>query len=204
MAAVKLTKSELKAQKDHLKQFQRYLPTLELKKQQLQLVTIQVQAQKEQLARQRDEAAEGLDSWVAVFAENRAFPPGKRLQDLVLPDRVVMAEDNIAGVRIPVFRELTFRDIPYDVADYPLWVDTALVRLRDIAQFDAMIAVLDLQLELLEKELRATSQRVNLFEKVKIPEAQENIRVITIYLGDQQTMEVVRGKLAKKKLEEAG
>ena len=202
--AVKLTKSELKAQKDHLKQFQRYLPTLELKKQQLQLVTIQVEAQKEQLARERDAAADGLDSWVAVFAENRSFPPDKRLENLVRPDRVIMAEDNIAGVRIPVFRELTFKDVEYDVADYPLWVDTALIKLRDIAQYDAMIAVLDLQLALLEKELRATSQRVNLFEKVKIPEAQENIRVITIYLGDQQTMEVVRGKLAKKKMQEAG
>ena len=35
--AVKLTKNELKVQKDRLKQFQRYLPTLQLKKQQLHL-----------------------------------------------------------------------------------------------------------------------------------------------------------------------
>ena len=60
-----------------------------------------------------------------------------------------------------------------------------------------------LQEELLEKELRSTSQRVNLFEKVKIPEAIENIRVIEVYLGDQQTAAVVRGKIAKKKLTEA-
>lgn len=54
----------------------------------------------------------------------------------------------------------------------------------------------------LEQELRSTAQRVNLFEKVKIPEAKENIRVIGIYLGDQQTSAVVRGKIAKKKLQE--
>ena len=36
MASVKLTKNELKAQKDLLKMYQRYLPTLTLKKQQLQ------------------------------------------------------------------------------------------------------------------------------------------------------------------------
>ena len=58
--------------------------------------------------------------------------------------------------------------------------------------------------ELLEQELRSTAQRVNLFEKVKIPEAKENIRVIGIYLGDQQTSAVVRGKIAKKKLQEVG
>ena len=56
---------------------------------------------------------------------------------------------------------------------------------------------------LLEKELRSTSQRVNLFEKVKIPEAKENIRIIGVFLGDQQTAAVVRGKISKKKLMEA-
>jgi len=36
MAKIKLTKNELKKQKDALKMFKRYLPTLILKKQQLQ------------------------------------------------------------------------------------------------------------------------------------------------------------------------
>jgi len=40
---------------------------------------------------------------------------------------------------------------------------------------------------------------VNLFEKVKIPEAKENIRAINIFLGDQQTTGVARSKLAKGK-----
>ena len=91
----------------------------------------------------------------------------------------------------------------YDVADYPLWVDTAVVTLREIARLDALVKTLRTQVELLERELRSTAQRVNLFEKVKIPEARENIRVIGIYLGDQQTSAVVRGKIAKKKLQEA-
>ena len=65
-------------------------------------------------------------------------------------------------------------------------------------------STLEKQVELLGKELRTTSQRVNLFEKVKIPEAKENIRIIGVYLGDQQTAAVVRGKISKKKLVEAG
>ena len=103
---------------------------------------------------------------------------------------------------VPVFEELTFEEISYDVADYPLWVDTAVVTLREIARLDALVKTLRTQVELLERELRSTAQRVNLFEKVKIPEARENIRVIGIYLGDQQTSAVVRGKIAKKKLQE--
>ena len=202
--AVKLTKNELKVQKDRLKQFQRYLPTLQLKKQQLQAVVMQVTAQLEQVARQRQAAVAGLDDWVAVFAENDSFPAEKRLDALIRPKHVVCGEQNIAGVTVPVFQELSFEDIQYDVADYPLWVDTAAVRLREIARLDALEKTLRRQVELLEQELRATAQRVNLFEKVKIPEAKENIRVIGIYLGDQQTSAVVRGKIAKKKLQEVG
>lgn len=202
--AVKLTKNELKVQKDRLKQFQRYLPTLQLKKQQLQAVVMQAAAQLEQVERQRQAAVAGLDDWVAVFAENDSFPPDKRLEALVRPRSVVCGQENIAGVTVPVFQELTFEDIRYDVADYPLWVDTAAVRLREIAGLDAMAKTLRQRVTLLERELRSTAQRVNLFEKVKIPEARENIRVIGIYLGDQQTSAVVRGKIAKKKLQEVG
>ena len=203
MAAVKLTKNELKTQKDRLKQFERYLPTLQLKKQQLQTVIMQINAELEKKEAERVEMIGDLDDWVAVFTENRLFDEPKRIEHLVLPDKVLTDEDNIAGVPIPVFRELTFRDIEYEVEDYPLWVDTALVKLREIARLDALVKVLRTQSELLGKELRSTSQRVNLFEKVKIPEAKENIRVIGIYLGDQQTSAVVRGKIAKKKRMEA-
>ena len=172
--AVKLTKNELKVQKDRLKQFQRYLPTLQLKKQQLQSVVMQVTAQLEQVEQQRRAAVAGLDDWVAVFAENDSFPADKRLETLIRPHHVVCGEENIAGA----------------------------VRLREIARLDALEKTLRRQVELLEQELRSTAQRVNLFEKVKIPEAKENIRVIGIYLGDQQTSAVVRGKIAKKKLQE--
>lgn len=201
--AVKLTKNELKVQKDNLKQFERYLPTLQLKKQQLQSVITQVEEELEMTEKSRINMIGDLDDWVAVFAENRLFEEPLKLSHLVIPDKVVCDTDNIAGVNIPVFRELTFKDIEYDVADYPLWVDTAVIKLREIARLDALSNTLRKQVSLLEKELRSTAQRVNLFEKVKIPETKENIRVIGIYLGDQQTSAVVRGKIAKKKLKGA-
>ena len=204
MANIKLTKNEQKVQKDRLRQYLRYLPTLQLKKQQLQSVFMRISAQLEQTEKERLTAIGNLDDWVAVFAENGSFPEPLKLDHLVQPDQIVASTENIAGVSIPTFQELTFRDVPYDVDDYPLWVDTAVVKLRDIARLDALVKTLRTQVELLEKELRATSQRVNLFEKVKIPEAKENIRVIGVYLGDQQTAAVVRGKISKKKLKEAG
>ena len=200
--AIKLTKNELKKQKDNLKQFQRYLPTLQLKKQQLQSVIMKVRNDLAVKEAERVQMIGDLDDWVAVFAENEIFDEGFRLDKLVEPDRVITKEDNIAGVSVPAFEELTFKDINYNVDDYPLWVDTAVFKLREIARLDALAATLRKQVELLEAELRTTSQRVNLFEKVKIPEAKENIRVIQVYIGDQQTAAVVRGKISKNKIQE--
>jgi V/A-type H+-transporting ATPase subunit D len=79
-------------------------------------------------------------------------------------------------------------------------VDSALDRLKKALLLDLEARVLDVQIQRLVAELRTTTQRVNLFEKVKIPESQESIRRIRIYLGDQQTAQVVRGKIAKRKV----
>ncbi|KGE73735.1 V-type ATP synthase subunit D [Spirochaeta lutea] len=194
MAQVKLTKNELKKQKDYLKRYRRYLPTLQLKKQQLQMVLRQIEQKRKDLVEKRDAIYQGIESWIAVFGEQ--IP----IADLIVIKGIKTGSGNIAGIDIPVFEELTFEDPDYDLFQYPLWVDRAIEGLKQILGFDAELNVLDKQYELISAELRTTSQRVNLFEKVKIPETRENIRKIQIYLGDQQTAAVVRGKISKGKL----
>lgn len=196
--AVKLTKNEQKKQKDALKQYNRYLPTLQLKKQQLQVVIRQSEAEIAELREEQKKAVAGMDSWIAVYSANAALE--NSIGTLIKVKDIELDEGNIAGVKVPIFKSLQFEDIEYDLREYPLWVDSAIFALRDIAKYDALISTLEKRIELLNKELRVTSQRVNLFEKVKIPETKENIRVIAIYLQDQQTASVVRGKIAKKKL----
>lgn len=200
MAKIKLTKNEQKKQKDSLKQFTRYLPTLQLKKQQLQTVIRQSHAEIEELKVKQKEAVDGMKSWIAVYGENSSWSEDRSISHLVKVKEVKKTKGNIAGVEVPVFQSLVFEDVPYDLRSYPLWVDKAIVALGEIARYDALIETLKERIKLLEKELRTTTQRVNLFEKVKIPEAKENIRKIGIYLQDQQTSAVVRGKIAKKKL----
>ena len=202
--AVKLTKNEQKKQKDSLKQFQRYLPTLLLKKQQLQMVIRQIEAKHAEYKAEQEALVSGVQDWISVFGENSTFSKDHQLDQLVKADKIIRKEGNIAGVTIPVFEDLTFKDIRYRVEDYPLWVDKAVVLLKESAKITALMKTLEIQIELLGKELRTTSQRVNLFEKVKIPETKENIRRIGIYIGDQDTAAVVRGKIAKRKLAAKG
>ena len=190
---VKLTKNELKKQKDALKRFQRYLPTLQLKKQQLQMVIRQVEAQYDSVRRRHETIRKRIDQWISVFGEEIDLTPYVEIE------RLETSMGNIAGIDIPVFEDVRFKDVKWDIVSQPFWVDEGIQVLRELMTIEAELAVLKEQLRLLSDELRITTQRVNLFEKVKIPETKENIRIIRIYLGDQQTAAVVRGKISKRK-----
>lgn len=201
MAKVKLTKNELKKQKDALKMYKRYLPTLQLKKQQLQSEIRGIQARAREIAAERDRLLEEFRAWIAVFGEESAVKKADGSW-ILSGGRVIVDAGNIAGVEIPIFRTAEFTIDEYDLFTKPLWIDRALDRLRSMLTLDMEIKVLEEQIRRLEHELRITTQRVNLFEKVKIPETAESIRKIRIYLGDQQTAQVVRGKIAKNKVVE--
>jgi V/A-type H+-transporting ATPase subunit D len=176
-----------------LKRFERYLPTLQLKKQQLQIVMRRIEQKRQMRLAERDAFRRNLQEWIAVFGEPID------LAEFIRIDRIETSTANIAGIDIPVFEELAFVDVEYDLFALPLWVDQGIAALKHMLRYDAEISVLEQQYQLISEELRTTTQRVNLFEKVKIPEVKEIIRVIQIYLGDQQTAAVVRGKMAKAK-----
>ena len=195
MAKIKLTKNELKVQKDALKMYRRYLPTLTLKKQQLQAEIRGIEAKAAAVRKEKDALERNFRSWIAVFSEKEAFPEG-----VVTVRNIRKGFGNIAGVAIPVYEGADFSRGDYDLYETPLWVDIAADNMEKAIALDLEAEVLDEQVRLLEKELLETSQRVNLFEKVKIPETQENIRKISIYLADQQVNAVVRSKISKRKI----
>ena len=195
MAKIKLTKNELKVQKDALKMYQRYLPTLTLKKQQLQSEIRIIEAKAASVRQERENLEKGFSSWIAVFSEESAFPDG-----IITVSNIRKGTGNIAGVTIPTFEGADFSRGDYDLYETPLWVDIASNHMEKAMSLDLETEVLDEQVRLLEKELLSTSQRVNLFEKVKIPETQANIKKISIYMADQQVSAVVRSKISKRKI----
>ena len=197
MAKIKLTKNEQKKQKDNLKRFQRYLPTLILKKQQLQSEIRNVEVRINELRRIKEEAEENIKKWIAVFSEDSVFTP-----DILRITKMRTGETNVAGVAIPTFEGGEFETIEYDLIEKPLWLDTAVDFMKKTLLLDLEIQCIEEQHRRLRKELQTTSQRVNLFEKIKIPEAKWNIKKIAIYLGDQQTAAVVRGKISKRSMEQ--
>ena len=198
MAKIKLTKTELKAQTDALKRFQRFLPMLQLKKQQLQSEIAQIVAKAEAVGARERAAREDLNRWVGLIATDEPLVAG-----LVKVKSVNTGEANIAGVPIPTFESIETDVKEVDLWATPAWVDSAVDVTTKILSLQCERAIYDEQRRRVTAELQTTSQRVNLFEKVKIPECREAIRVIKIALGDEQTAAVTRGKIAKSRVPES-
>lgn len=195
MAKVRLTKNELKKQKDNLKRFTRYLPTLELKKKQLLMEIRRIQNEIDRLQDENKRIEKEVTQWVDVFAEEIDLGQFIHVLD------VRTGEGNIAGIEIPVFHDVIFEEKDVDFFNSPLWIDRGLQVAKEQIKRQIEWQVAEKQQEIVREELRTTIQRIKLFEEVKIPEAKENIRTIQIFMGDQQTAEVVRGKIAKTKIQ---
>lgn len=198
MAKIKLTKGELKRQRDALKRYERYLPTLQLKKQQLQMEILHQIGLLEEKRHAESQKRKAVESWAGLLAEASVD-----LKPWIKPARIRTAFKNIAGVDIPLFEGADFPPAEYDLFIVPLWVDHALDELKTLVSLLCECATIEKGIRVLRQELRITTQRVNLFEKVKIPETEENIRLIKIYIGDQMTNAVGRSKIAKRKIEES-
>ena len=196
MPKIRLTKGELKRQRDALKQFEHYLPMLQLKKQQLQMERQQIHRKLNMKAQEIDDLENEISDWAGFLNE-----PGNHVSKWVKPKEVMIGGMNIAGVDVPYFERVEFEEAEYDLFAAPLWVDIAIDKTRQLVVMLEEEKIMRKQIEVIEKELHITSQRVNLFEKVKIPECKENVRLIRIYLGDQQTNAVGRSKIAKSKIE---
>lgn len=196
MSKVKITKQELKKQKDSLARFQRYLPTLQLKKKQLQRQILKVNRQMGEINQKAESYRNQVLDWAGLFAQEGS------LESLLKIKEIKVRGESVAGVDLPVFEKIEFQQEDYDFFKSPLWIDFGLAAVKKMSAYKAQLAVLEKQKEALRQELRIVNQRVNLFEKVKIPEAENNIKIIQIYLGERDTAAVVRGKIAKAKVQE--
>ena len=199
MAKIKFTKTELKNQQDAKKQFERFLPTLQLKKQQLQMEVRQSADALEANLEAQKELQKELDVCIAFFGDENT---ANLVSSNVEIKEVITGTANIAGINIPTFDHVEFEQLGIDLLETDWYVDDAVSALKSAASLREAYKVLQEQYDLLSAELVTTSQRVNLFEKVKIPECRENIRKIGIFLGDMNTSAVARCKIAKQKAEE--
>jgi len=196
MAEVKFTKTELRAQQVKLERLQKYLPTLQLKKALLQTEVNQALIEIEELTAHFSSSQENVGKYAALFTERSASD----FFSAVKVKEVERTYGNIAGVEIPEFEKIHFELANYSLFDTPLWFESAILGLKELITLREKIKIAEEKKRALEKELREVSIRVNLFEKILIPRAQQNIKRIKIFLGDLQLAAVSQAKVAKKKI----
>lgn len=193
---IKLTKNELRDQQSRLSQLEKYLPTLQLKKAMLQIEVNNTQIELQDLEEILEKSKERVVEFSSLLAEKVDCDVCKYAEVV----HVNKSYENIAGVEIPTFQSVVFKEEDYSLFDTPSWTDSALLHVRKMVSIIENIHVVNEKKRALEKELREVSIRVNLFEKVLIPRAKQNIKKIKIFLGDQQLAAVSQAKVAKMKI----
>lgn len=198
MAKVAMNKGALQKQREQLRLYRRVLPSLDLRRRQLTT----------EAARVREELAQTEAELVRLSAGIAAQLPMLANQDievsgLVQIESVHLGEENVVGVKLPLLTELrcTIRD--YSLLAKPHWVDVLVDRLQDIAKLRLQMRVAAERVRLLDHAVRRTTQRVNLFDKILIPQAEQTIQRIQIVLGDAERAAIVRSKLAKVRGQES-
>lgn len=192
--ALALNKTSLKQRRDQLALFQRFLPSLDLKRQQL---IADLQRSKGTLVETGKEIEALLNSQLGLFALLGASE--QELSGVVSIEKLTIEEENVLGVRLPVLGEIRFAVREYSMLAKPCWVDFLVELLQKMALLKLRLQNEQTRVTRLNEAVRRITQRVNLFDKVLIPQAEKDIHRIKIHLADTERAAVVRSKLAKAK-----
>lgn len=189
-----LNKTALKQQHDHLTMYRQFLPSLDLKRQQL---IADYQRVKGILTATQGEIDEVVASQGGLFSLLGASE--QDLRGLVRVETVDIGEENLLGVRLPTLGEVRFQVNEYSMLAKPFWIDFLVELLRAMSTLRIRERIEQERVRLLHEAVRRITQRVNLFEQVLIPQAEKDIQRIHIYLADAERAAVVRSKIAKAK-----
>jgi V/A-type H+-transporting ATPase subunit D len=195
--ALALNKTTLKQQRDQLKMFKRFLPSLDLKRQQLLAALKQARRELAEVERRIEELDERLELIFPLLGSSTAAT--RNLASLVRVRDVEIEEENVLGTELPIAQRVEFEVADYSRLVTPFWVDLLIENLERLAELRVHRQVRQERVERLDYAARRITQRVNLFEKVLIPRAEQHIRKIVIFLSDQERAAVVNSKIAKQK-----
>ena len=194
MARLALSKSSLQKERKKLANFEKFLPSLDLKRRQLM-------AERAKAVAELAEAEEALTRFYDGIGELLPMLSNREvdLTDLVQVSALEHDEENVVGVRLPRLVGFEVKLKAYSRLGRPQWVDGVAHRLKESVGLHLRARFGRRRVEILNRAVQRTTQRVNLFEKVLIPRTRENIKKIQIFLGDAERAAVVRSKSAKKK-----
>lgn len=145
-----------------------------------------------ELQKAKEEVTKKLASFQPFWEE---FP------HVVVLEKLALLNKKIVGVKVPDISELTFKMADISWWNCPAWVPSGVAILKHSVEVDVKLEVLEKQLNLLNAARKKTTQKVNLYEKVQIPEYAEAILKIKRFLEDKDNISKAAQKIVKKKKE---
>lgn len=197
MLKIQYNKTFIQQLRRQLQIREKALPTLKSKETALRLEVKNLAAQIVALERELREMMERMVPTLALWAE---FP------DIIKLGELELARKNIAGVKVPRLERLSFVVADPLLFMQPAWLLMGLESLKTLLRLEAEIEVARKQYEVLQYARKKTTQKVNLYEKVQIPEFREGILKVKRYLEDEENLSKSAQKIVKERnrIREAG
>ncbi len=178
-----------------LKMRTRALPTIKSKESALRLEVKKARDEAASYATQIEALTQRYDYMMALWGE---FDP-----DLLRIKDVDLSISKIAGVRIPVLRDIVFEEKAYDLFTSPVWIADGVALLKELARLGIEREFYTRKTELLDYARKKTTQKVNLYEKVQIPGYEDAIRKIKRFLEDEENLSKSAQKIVKTRHEQS-
>jgi len=142
----------------------------------------------------------------AFYKQMKSYEHLSKLWNEFEPTLIAIKEvefdtQKVAGVIVPVFKNLIFDEKPYSFFNAPIWFPDGIGLLKQLAEIGIKAEIETIKLERLERARRKTTQKVNLFEKVQIPGYSNAILKIKRYLEDEESLSKSSQKIMRAHLE---
>lgn len=171
------------------------LPTLQSKETALRIEVIKAREQAQQLEEAFQEQLKARQSLLSLWSE---FDP-----DLVQLKEVKIRQRKIAGVAVPELESLELELREFSVFARPKWYAQGRQVMREFLSLLIQKDLIEKKMEILEHARKKTTQKVNLYEKVQIPQFREAIAKIKRFMEDEENLSKASQKIVKKRLAEA-
>jgi len=170
------------------------LPTLKSKEAALRIEVKKAKVQALEFDDKLKQRVKDMKDMVRLWAE---FDAGLlKLKDATYSTRI------IAGVKIPVLDSLAFNQQEFSLYQKPNWFSDGVQILKELTKFSIKRDVNWKSMEILEQARKKTTQKVNLYEKVQIPEYQQAIIKIKRFLEDEENLSKSAQKILKRRNDE--
>ncbi|WP_432632383.1 V-type ATP synthase subunit D [Brachyspira sp.] len=166
------------------------LPTLKSKEAALRLEVRKITAEIDLLKEEYQMIVKENQNYNGFWTE---FPQIVKIRN------IISEQKNIAGVRVAILKNIDFALEQISLFNMPSWIRLAISMFERLMTIQIRIEMTEARLNALAYARKKTTQKVNLYEKVQIPEYRMAIIKIKRYMEDEDNLSKSSQKIVKER-----